>query len=145
MLMIQREVARRLVAQQRTKEYGILSGLCSLYADIRVLFDVSPGCFVPAPGVVSSVVHLMLHDRPRYALENEQFFRQMVRAVFGKRRKTLRNSLQYFLETIPELPARFELSRRPEELSLGELVELANALHAARRVDSQRPGRDAPA
>lgn len=132
-LMMQREVARRLIAEPGTKDYGILAVFCRLVADVAVLFDVSPNCFVPKPRVTSSVVRFEVLDRPRYALAEEEFFRRMVRSVFGKRRKTLRNSLQYFLETVPALPSRFDLSKRPEELPLDQLVDLANTLAAASR------------
>jgi len=130
-LMMQREVARRLVAVPRTKDYGILSVICQLYADVSALFDVSPNAFFPRPKVTSSVMRLVMLDGPRYELANEEFFRAMVRSVFGKRRKTLKNSLMYFFGdtfTLPDLPVN--LSRRPEELSLQELVSLSNLLFA---------------
>jgi 16S rRNA (adenine1518-N6/adenine1519-N6)-dimethyltransferase len=128
-LMMQREVAKRLVAQPKTKEYGILAVFCQLFTDVRLLFDVSPTCFFPPPKVTSSVVQFKTLVRPRYALKDEAFFRSMVRAIFGKRRKTLRNSLSYFLNPTPLLPEKFDLRKRPEEFALRELVELANALH----------------
>jgi 16S rRNA (adenine1518-N6/adenine1519-N6)-dimethyltransferase len=93
---------------------------------------VSPRCFFPVPAVTSSVVHLSMLPEPRYATADEEYFRAMVRAVFGKRRKTLRNALKYFLEGAPlpeELPV--DTSRRPEELSVRELVELNSSLYAA--------------
>ncbi len=128
MLMMQREVAKRLIAQPRTKDYGILAVFTQMFTRVKVLFDVSPSCFFPVPGVTSSVVHLRVRERPLYVLEDEKFFRRMVRAVFGKRRKTLRNSLGYFLEKGPVVPPSFDLSKRPEELSLEQLADLANAL-----------------
>lgn len=128
-LMMQREVARRLVATPGTKEYGILSVFCQLYTEPRLLFDVSPNAFVPKPAVVSSVVHLVMLRAPRFALADEQLFRSMVRSVFGKRRKTLRNALRYFPAAAGvSLPPEFNLQRRAEELSLQELVALGNAL-----------------
>jgi 16S rRNA (adenine1518-N6/adenine1519-N6)-dimethyltransferase len=129
-LMMQREVARRLIAQPKTKDYGILAVFCQLFTRVRLLFDVSPTCFFPVPGVTSSVVQLHMREQPSHTLADEEFFRAMVRSVFGKRRKTLRNSLKYFLEQVPELPSSFDLSQRPEELSIAQLVALANVLHA---------------
>src|SRR5512140_389063 len=99
--MVQKEVARRLVAVPRTKAYGIVSVFCQLFADVEILFDVQPGSFHPRPDVTSSVVRLVMLDGPRYALRDEQFFRGMVRSVFGKRRKTLRNALRYFIDDDP--------------------------------------------
>ncbi|MBI5473880.1 MAG: 16S rRNA (adenine(1518)-N(6)/adenine(1519)-N(6))-dimethyltransferase RsmA [Ignavibacteriae bacterium] len=127
-LMMQREVARRLVAKPNTKEYGILAVFSQLFADVELLFDVSPSCFFPAPKVTSSVVQLKMLKQPRFALRDEPQFRAMVRAIFGKRRKTLRNSLSYFVDPVPDLPPRFDLSKRPEALSIEELVELGNAI-----------------
>lgn len=129
-LMMQREVARRLVARPGTKDYGILAVFCQLFTDVKLLFDVSPTCFSPVPKVMSSVVRMEILDQPRYAVKDEVFFRKMVRAVFGKRRKTLRNSLGYFLDPLPVLPSRFDLAKRPEQLPIEELVALANMLQS---------------
>ncbi|MBI4535431.1 MAG: ribosomal RNA small subunit methyltransferase A, partial [Ignavibacteriae bacterium] len=127
LLMVQKEVARRMVAMQRTKDYGILSVLCQFYADVKLLFDVSANAFYPKPKVTSSVVQLVILDAPRYAVSDEEFFRKMVRSIFGKRRKTLRNSLKYFVEEVGgRLPESVDLQRRPEELSIRQLAELSN-------------------
>jgi len=135
-LMMQREVAVRLAARPGNKDYGILSVMCQFFAEVDVLFDVSPHVFYPRPAVTSALVHVTMRGEPRAAVADEEFFRAMVRAVFGKRRKTLRNSLRYFLETEPPGELESTLRRRPEELSIEELAELSNRLVAARR-----PGR----
>ena len=127
-LLMQREVARRLAAPHGNKEYGILSVFCQLHADVRVLFDVSPNVFYPKPEVTSSLVQLRMLSEPRYAVKDDAFFRSMVRAVFGKRRKTLRASLRYFLPGLSATGLPVDLQRRPEDLSIMELVQLANAL-----------------
>ena len=127
--MMQREVAMRLGAVPRTKDYGILSVLFQMLSDVRILFDVAPGAFVPPPRVMSSVVRLTPLPLPRCDVHDEVFFRQLVRAVFNKRRKTLRNSIGYFLGTVPDRPdIPIDLSRRPEELSLQEFAALSNRL-----------------
>jgi 16S rRNA (adenine1518-N6/adenine1519-N6)-dimethyltransferase len=129
-IMMQREVARRLVAEPGGKEYGIPAVFCRLFADMELLFDVSPQSFVPVPAVTSSVVRMTILPRPRFTTADEPFFRAMVRAVFGQRRKTLRNTLRSFLGTSvvpPGLPV--DTGRRPEELTVGELVELSNVLY----------------
>jgi 16S rRNA (adenine1518-N6/adenine1519-N6)-dimethyltransferase len=130
--MMQREVARRLVAAPGSKEYGILSVMCGMFAEPRLLFDVSPNSFRPKPDVVSSVVSLVMREHPAAHLEDESFFRAMVRGVFGKRRKTLRNSLKYFLKDrdLPDLPD-VDLRQRPEDLTLQQLAELSNSLYTA--------------
>jgi 16S rRNA (adenine1518-N6/adenine1519-N6)-dimethyltransferase len=130
-LLMQREVARRLAAPHGNKEYGILSVFCQLYADVNVLFDVSPNVFYPKPEVTSSLVRLRILGTTRYAVSDESFFRSMVRAVFGKRRKTLRASLRYFLPGLQPVGLPIDLQRRPEDLSIEELVLLSNALTTA--------------
>ena len=128
-LLMQREVARRLVAGPGTKDYGILSIMCQFVADVSVLFDVSPNVFYPRPEVTSSLVRLRMLPAARFPVADEVFFRTMVRGVFGKRRKTLRNSLRYLLPDIPSLPD-VDLQRRPEDLTIAELAHLANLLTA---------------
>jgi len=132
-LMMQREVARRLVARPGSKEYGIPSVFCECFALVEKLFDVSPNVFFPRPEVFSSVVRISPLVAPRYPLKDEGFFRAMVRSVFGKRRKTLRNSLLYFLgEDSKLLPEVIDYRRRPESLSAAELSELSNQLFIRR-------------
>lgn len=136
-IMMQREVARRLVARPGTKEYGILAVFCQLFSEVQLLFDVSPNAFYPKPDVTSSVVCLRMLPVPRYPVHDEKFFRAMVRSVFGKRRKTLRNSLKYFLGDTAVLPEDTSMNQRPEELGIGELTSLSNVLFdtGARPVD----------
>lgn len=128
-IMMQREVARRIVAGAGSKEYGILSVFSQLFADVELLFDVSPGAFYPQPKVTSSVVRLKMLPAPRFPVTDEKFFRGMVRGIFGKRRKTLRNSLTYvFGNDAPDTNV-VDLRRRPENLSIEELTALANDLY----------------
>ena len=128
-LMMQREVAQRLVAKPRSKEYGILSIFAQYYSSPKVLFTVSPRSFYPVPDVTSAVVALDFETRRHAKAVNDATFRALVRGTFGKRRKTLRNGLRSlavpaeFIDTVS-----FDLYRRPEELSLVEFVELANEL-----------------
>jgi len=136
-LMMQREVAHRLVAVPGTKDYGILSVFCRVFADVQLLFDVSPKVFVPQPAVTSSVVYLQPLIRPRAPIRDESFFRHMVRFVFGQRRKMLRHTLaELAREYNRSLPAEFDLRERPEELTGEELVDLANRLRAALGIES---------
>jgi 16S rRNA (adenine1518-N6/adenine1519-N6)-dimethyltransferase len=131
-LLMQREVAARLAAVPSTKDYGILSVACQYSAHVEVLFAVPPDVFFPRPKVTSALVRLTMNSTPRAAVTDEQFFRSMVRAIFGKRRKTLRNSLRYFLAD--PLPSGLDdvLQRRPEELTIEELAHLSNRLVEAR-------------
>jgi 16S rRNA (adenine1518-N6/adenine1519-N6)-dimethyltransferase len=131
-IMMQKEVAQRLVASPRTKEYGILSVFFQLFTEPHLLFDVQPTAFYPRPSVVSSLVHLRMLPVPRYPLLDETLFRAMVRSVFGTRRKMLRHSLREFLARRGRaLPEALRLQQRPEELTVEELVRLGNDLRAA--------------
>jgi 16S rRNA (adenine1518-N6/adenine1519-N6)-dimethyltransferase len=130
LIMMQREVARRLVAGPGTKEYGIPSIFFRVHADVAIVFDVAAGAFFPRPKVTSSVVRVVPLASPRYVIADEPFFRRMVRFVFGQRRKTLRNSLRAFLASEGQSMADIAgLERRPEELTAEEHVGLANTLH----------------
>jgi len=128
-ILVQREVGRRMAAAPCSPDYGILSVFCRYASDVKALFDVPPGAFYPRPGVTSLLMRLVMRAAPELPADDEAFFRTVVRATFGKRRKTLRNSLRYVDAlrgaALPDLP---ELDRRPEELSVAELVALSNTL-----------------
>jgi 16S rRNA (adenine1518-N6/adenine1519-N6)-dimethyltransferase len=126
--LMQREVAHRLAAKPGSKEYGILSVFWQLWATVEVLFDVSPGVIYPPPTVRSSLVRLVIRETAAYPVADEAFFRRMIRNIFGTRRKTLRNSLRHFVGDGTSLPAGYDLGQRPEDLSVHDLVGLANAV-----------------
>jgi len=94
-LMLQREVADRLLARASTKEYGVLSVLVRLSADVERLIDIPAGAFRPAPKVQSTLVRLRFHP-PDPRPKNRDLFARMVQAVFTRRRKTLENALLAF-------------------------------------------------
>ena len=131
-IMVQREVAQRITANPGTKAYGILSVMTQYYAVPRLLFNVSPGCFYPKPKVTSSVLHIDFQNRQERSGDSE-LFRTVVRTAFGKRRKTLRNSLAYLPfegVDVSELESKvsFSLQRRAEQLTLQEFIELAGCI-----------------
>jgi 16S rRNA (adenine1518-N6/adenine1519-N6)-dimethyltransferase len=131
-LMMQDEVAARLVAVPRTKEYGILSVFAQHYARPRRLFSVSRNCFYPRPDVDSAMVRLDLRrDLPEI---DDALFRTVVRGTFGKRRKTIRNGLGYAgvpREIIADLGPVAD--RRPEELTPEEFVVLTQEVQRRSR------------
>ena len=128
-LMMQREVAERLVAAPRTKAYGILSVLVQWYAEPELAFRVSKHVFRPKPDVESAVVRLVFRrtregDPPVEPL----WLRKVVKAAFNQRRKTLRNSLKAITaEQDIKLPEPW-CNQRAEELAPEEFVELARYL-----------------
>lgn len=130
-IMMQREVARRLTAKPRTKARGILSVFTQFYGEPELLFDVSPNCFYPKPKVTSTVVRIKFREAA--GVLDDEIFRNVVKTTFGKRRKTLRGSLQYLpyhectvMKIVDELD--FPLDKRPEELSVREFVTLTEQI-----------------
>ncbi|MCZ6633150.1 MAG: 16S rRNA (adenine(1518)-N(6)/adenine(1519)-N(6))-dimethyltransferase RsmA [bacterium] len=92
-VMVQREVGRRMVASPGGKEYGILSVAVQIRALAERLFDLGPGHFHPPPQVHSSVIRLDFPSRQPVPIQNERFFFKLVRAAFQQRRKMLKNTL----------------------------------------------------
>ncbi len=128
-LMMQQEVARRLVAVPRTKDYGILSVLVQLYARPVLLFRVSRNVFYPKPDVTSAVIRLAFDERtaPDPGVD-PAFLRAVVRAAFNQRRKTLHNSLGRWTRAHAiELPHGWD-RKRAEELPPSAFIELARYL-----------------
>lgn len=131
-LMLQREVADRLLARSGTKEYGTLSVLVRLSATVDRLLALPPGAFRPVPKVDSALVRLSFHA-PSPEPRDRQAFRALVRAVFTRRRKTLANALlAYAPETRQSVrhvldAAGIDGQRRPEMLEIGEFVRLSDA------------------
>jgi 16S rRNA (adenine1518-N6/adenine1519-N6)-dimethyltransferase len=133
-LMVQREVADRLVARPGTKAYGVLGISVQLHARVTRLLDLPPGAFRPAPRVQSSVVRLEFGP-PSARVVDEVLFDRLVRALFGARRKMLANALKQFDPRGPEVLAQSGLDgrRRPETLQVPELARLAELFAAANR------------
>ena len=126
-VMMQLEVAQRIVAQPRTKAYGILSVVFQRYCDVKLLFKVSPHVFFPQPDVTSAVVRFQFRADAPPPSPDEDLFRQVVRGAFGQRRKTLRNSLRAAFPSLDELPEEWT-KRRAEELTPGEFARLSRYL-----------------
>ena len=91
-VMIQREVARRVCAGPDSPDRGAFSLFCQYHAQCKLLFDVGPECFLPAPKVTSSVIQLVPHAQPPVDADPKALF-AVVRAAFAQRRKTLLNAL----------------------------------------------------
>ncbi len=132
-LMMQLEVAERLVATPRTKAYGILSVITQLYAQPELLFRVSRNVFVPRPDVTSAVVRLTFGVDDPHPDVNDALVRRVVRTAFNQRRKTLRNSLRRVTDDVGvELPDPWA-ALRAEELTPSDFVALARGLHTGKR------------
>ena len=135
-LMLQKEVADRLVARVGTGDYGVLTVLTGLRADVTRVLSLPPGAFRPAPKVHSAVVRLKFRA-PQVSVPDERAFIRMVRGMFTQRRKTLTNALKPFaadMETTSTgalAQAGIDGQRRPETLRMDEFAALAQAFHIA--------------
>lgn len=131
-VLLQREVANRLVATAGAKEYGPLAIMASLYSRTEKAFDIAPGSFLPPPDVVSTVVHAVFLEKPSIALHDEKKFWQIVRAAFGQRRKTLGNTLKVIAPRDVLAPVfektNIDPQRRGETLSPLEFNALCEAI-----------------
>jgi 16S rRNA (adenine1518-N6/adenine1519-N6)-dimethyltransferase len=123
--MIQKEVAERMAAQPGSKAYGILSVLMQAWYDIEYLFTVGEEAFIPPPKVKSAVVRLTRNDRKQLNC-NEKLFKTVVKTSFNQRRKMLRNSIKSLLPDSVDLSDNQMLTKRPEQLSIEQFVELTN-------------------
>ncbi|MCR5202425.1 MAG: 16S rRNA (adenine(1518)-N(6)/adenine(1519)-N(6))-dimethyltransferase RsmA [Lachnospiraceae bacterium] len=92
-VMIQKEVADRMQAKPKTKDYGALSLAVQYYSKPKVVACVPPNCFIPRPGVSSEVITLEVYDEPVIKVKDEKLMFRIIRAAFNQRRKTLVNAL----------------------------------------------------
>ncbi len=140
-LTVQREVAKRIVAKPKSKDYGITTLARAMTAEAKIAFDIAPGSFNPPPKVVSSV---LVFDFNSELISREKYFNMMklVRAAFSTRRKILKNALQpYFSSRALDINL-FEkfcnerniqyLKQRAEELSLADFEKLLGEIESFR-------------
>jgi 16S rRNA (adenine1518-N6/adenine1519-N6)-dimethyltransferase len=137
-LMMQMEVAQRIVASPGGKDYGALSIGVAYYAEAEIVRTLSPHQFYPAPQVHSALLKLLIRPKPAVDVENEALFFKIVRAAFQARRKMLRNALlksgvPISSEALGDVfeQTRIDGRRRGETLSLDEFAALANRLNSA--------------
>jgi 16S rRNA (adenine1518-N6/adenine1519-N6)-dimethyltransferase len=132
-LMLQKEVADRLVAQPGTGDYGVLTITAALGAEITRVLQLPPGAFRPMPKVHSAVVRLTFRPPP-VDVKDQKVLVELVRSVFTQRRKTLSNSLASFAEARGKnaraalTAAGIDPMRRPETLQLVEFARLADLM-----------------
>ena len=137
-LMFQKEVADRLIARPRSKDYGRLSVLTQWLTEPRRLFDIPARAFAPPPKVTSTVVQLTPRPAPAHPARRDDLER-VTAAAFGQRRKMLRQSLKSLVADPAALLARAAVpaTARAEELDVAQFCALARAL------DRPAPGRTA--
>jgi len=132
-LMLQQEVAERLMATPGRAEYGTLAVQVGLVADLELLLTLPPGAFRPPPQVTSSLVRLRFHP-PTYQVGDQVAFERIVRGVFLQRRKMLGNALKPVADSLgATVEAILEKSgvdprKRPQDLTVEEFASLARAV-----------------
>ncbi len=139
--MIQREVAQRMASEPGTKAYGILSVLIQAWYRVEYLFTVDEHVFNPPPKVKSAVIRMTRNDVTDLGCD-ERLFRRVVKTVFGQRRKMLRVSLRQLFSNGQPAASFYEqpmMTRRPEQLSIAEFIELTNKV-AEQLSSAQTPG-----
>lgn len=130
--MIQREVALRMASEPGNKAYGILSVLIQAWYDVEYLFTVDEHVFNPPPKVKSAVIRMTRNGVTDLGCD-ERLFKRIVKAVFNQRRKMLRVSLRQIFSGTPVRPEFYTnevMTKRPEQLSVAQFVELTNMVEA---------------
>ena len=133
-LMVQKEVAERMVAMPGQKDYGPLTVFVQMAAHCAIRFFVKPSAFYPPPRVDSAVIHITWRKRPLVEDQEEEWFKRVVKGALGYRRKTLCNALKHSGIPLPEDVERrmggiaIDPGKRPETLSIEEFAALAKAL-----------------
>ena len=138
-LMFQREVAERIVAQENDDAYGRLGVLANWRCETKILFDISPAAFVPQPKVTSSVVRLVPRLLP--APCDRRLLEQVAAAAFGQRRKMLRQSLKSLSVDPARLAAAAQVdpTRRAETIPVSGFVAMARELADIRAEKTSMP------
>ena len=134
--MIQREVALRIASKPGSKAYGILSVLIQAWYDVEYLFTVDETVFNPPPKVKSAVIRMTRNKVTDLGCD-EALFKRVVKTVFNQRRKMLRVSLRQLFDkssSHTKFYAQEVMTRRPEQLSVSEFVELTNQVESEMRL-----------
>ena len=137
-VMVQKEMADRIVAGPGSKTYGAMGVMLQSFARCRMVCNAPAGAFTPAPKVDSAVVQIDFTAPPGLDLPDEEHYRSVVHAAFGQRRKTLRNALRaiYAEDAVAAALASTGIDggRRGETLALAEFAALAHAIPPSSQV-----------
>jgi len=122
--MVQLEVAKRMTSDRGTKDYGILAVVLKYFSETKLCFKISPNVFYPKPKVFSALVHINFKEIT-YPEEEQKLFIQIVKAAFGNRRKTLKNSLgNSIFHEIDFSNSGIDMSLRAENLNVDDFIAL---------------------
>jgi 16S rRNA (adenine1518-N6/adenine1519-N6)-dimethyltransferase len=118
-VMVQREVAERMVAKAGEKAYGVPSVKIEYFAEAKIIADIPPTVFIPKPRVESSIVQIVRHENPIISEDYEVLF-SLIKSAFRHRRKMLRSSLKGILSTDDFAATEIDPTKRAENLALKE-------------------------
>ena len=134
-VMVQNEVATRLIAPPGNSEYGAITAVLNYYGRVNRLFKVSAGSFIPAPKVDSAVIRIDLYKESPFEIKDEKLFRSLIKAAFEMRRKTLMNAVSAKLPHVEKSKLAEALisighpeNVRGERLSVEDFAKLSNIL-----------------
>lgn len=137
-VMVQKEVAERMISSPGVKAYGSLSVAVQYYCDATIVLDVPRENFLPAPNVDSAVIKLSLRDEPIVDLIDEDYFFKVIKGAFALRRKTLVNSLSKSQISLDKdlvknvlIKIGFDTRIRGEKLTIEDFAKLSNELYKA--------------
>ncbi len=133
-VMVQKEVAQRMVAQSNTKDYGILTLMVQYLSDASIAFLVPKESFIPAPNVTSAII--VLKKNEKYKVKNEEVFIKLVHCAFAQRRKTMINSLfstnfkNLSKEELNILFEKLDIDKnvRAEQLDINDFIRICDML-----------------
>lgn len=135
-VMIQKEVALRMKAKPGTKDYGALSIAVQYYSEPEIIVNVPKNVFIPRPNVDSAVIMMDICKEPKVKVKDEKLLFNVVKAAFGKRRKTLLNALStgglgLTKDDVKEILAVCEINPqvRGEKLTINEFAKLTNVIY----------------
>ena len=141
-VMIQKEVADRLVAKAGSKDYGAITLAMDYYTQSKIMFTVPSGAFIPAPKVESAVVKMDVLGSSPVEVQDEKFMFSLIRAAFGQRRKTFVNAVNSYLKVeksqiIEALKSLgFDERIRGEVLNLHDFAKLSNFLQNLKDIEN---------
>jgi 16S rRNA (adenine1518-N6/adenine1519-N6)-dimethyltransferase len=123
--IIPHDIAKRIVAKKRTKEYGILTILFTYFSTSRIVSKISPNVFFPKPNMDAAIIHIKFNKSLNSNIDNKLFIK-VVKAAFGNRRKTLNNSLRNSIFGEYDFSKlELDLNKRAEELSVDDFLKLS--------------------
>lgn len=123
-LMVQDEVAKRITASKDSKDYGILSVILNYFAKVKYCFKISPNVFYPKPKVNSAIIHIFF-NKDFSGILNDELFIKVVKACFGNRRKTLKNSLSNSIFRHCDFSGiTIDLKKRAEQLDIADFKKI---------------------